>query len=86
MSTPSPSRLAPIGRPRNWPETREEYQERLRKTATHLFRLRYFGDEESWGFAFYTYSDDRYQLSIFPSGDFLGPPRRCLRGLGEAYL
>jgi hypothetical protein len=40
--------------PPGWPETREEYTERLRNTPTHLCRLRYFGDEERWGFAFYT--------------------------------
>src|SRR5829696_7395763 len=63
----------------NWPppggpETREQYLERLRTTPTHLCRLRYFGDEERWGFGFYTYSHERYELSIFPDGDFLGSP------------
>ncbi|HEY3079142.1 MAG TPA: hypothetical protein VGM69_04485 [Chloroflexota bacterium] len=48
--------------------------ERLRNTPTHLCRLRYFGDEERWGFAFYTYSNERYELAVFPSGEFLGPP------------
>ena len=41
--------------PKDWPETREEYIERLRNTPTHLCRLRYFGQDE-WGFAFYAYS------------------------------
>ena len=63
----------------NWPppggpETQEEYLERLRNTPIHLCRLRYFGDEEGWGFAFYTYSGERYETSIFPSGEFTGPP------------
>jgi hypothetical protein len=31
--------------PKDWPETREEYLERLRNTPVHLCRLRYFGDE-----------------------------------------
>jgi hypothetical protein len=60
--------------PADWPETRDEYMERLRNTPTHLCRLRYFGDEERWGFAFYTYSNERYELAVFPSGEFLGPP------------
>ncbi|HEV8638652.1 MAG TPA: hypothetical protein VG370_30945 [Chloroflexota bacterium] len=60
--------------PPDWPETRDEYKERLRNTPTHLCRLRYFGDEERWGFAFYTYSNERYELAMFPSGEFLGPP------------
>ena len=59
--------------------------EHLRHTPTHLCRLRYFGDEERWGFAFYTYSGERYELSVFPSGEFLGPPEEAFRVLAEAY-
>ena len=59
--------------PKDWPETREEYIERLRKTPTHLCRLRYFGNDR-WGFAFYTYSNEKYELSVFPNGEFLGKP------------
>jgi hypothetical protein len=36
--------------------------------------LRYFGNEGGWGFAFYTYSNERYELAVFPSGEFFGPP------------
>jgi len=60
--------------------------ERLRNTPTHLCRLRYFGDEEAWGFAFYTYSNDRYELSIFPSGGFYGPPEEAFHVSAEVYL
>ncbi|MEM7111147.1 MAG: hypothetical protein AAF614_01855 [Chloroflexota bacterium] len=59
--------------PADWPETREEYIERLRNTPTHLCRLRYFGDD-TWGFAFYTYSNEKYELAVFPNGDFFGIP------------
>jgi hypothetical protein len=72
--------------PPDWPESREEMIERLRNTPTHLCRLRYFGDEERWGFAFYTYSGERYELSVFPSGEFLGPPEEAFRVSAEAYL
>ena len=72
--------------PANWPETREEYLERLRNTPIHLCRLRYFGDEERWGFAFYTYSNERYELSIFPSGEFLGPPEDAFQVSAQMYL
>lgn len=65
--------------PADWRETREEYLERLRNTPTHLCRLRYFGGEERWGFAFYTYSNERYELSVFPSGEFHGPPEEALQ-------
>ena len=81
-----PEPLGPGWPPPDWPETREEYQERLRKTPTHLCRLRYFGDEERWGFAFYTYSNERYELSVFPSGEFLGPPEDALHASAEVYL
>jgi len=59
--------------PKDWHEQRDEYIERLRKTPTHLCRLRYFGNDK-WGFAFYTYSNDKYELSVFPNGEFLGIP------------
>ena len=72
-----PEPPGPNWSPRGWPETREEYLERLRNTPIHLCRLRYFGDEERWGFAFYTYSKERYELSVFPSGEFLGPPEEA---------
>ena len=81
-----PEPLTPAWPPPDWPETREEYQERLRNTPTHLCRLRYFGDEERWGFAFYTYSNERYELSVFPSGEFLGPPEEAFRVAAGVYL
>src|SRR5262245_11957441 len=46
-----PEPLGPNWPPPDWPETREEHLERLRNTPTYLCRLRYFGDEERWGFA-----------------------------------
>ena len=72
--------------PGDWPETREEYLERLRSTPTKLCRLRYFGGEDRWGFAFYTYSNERYELSVFPSGGFLGPPEEAFGVAAGAYL
>ena len=59
--------------PPNWPESTEKYMERLRNTPTHLCRLRYFGGDK-WGFAFYTYSNEKYELSVFPDGNFFGIP------------
>jgi hypothetical protein len=78
--------IGPNWPPADWPETREEYLERLRNTPTHLCRLRYFGDEERWGFAFYTYSHERYELAIFPSGEFLGPPEDAFQVAAQLYL
>lgn len=71
--------------PPDWPETHEEYIERLRNTPTHLCRLRYFGDDR-WGFGFYAYSSDKYELSIYPSGDFFGTPEEAFDTSASVYL
>jgi hypothetical protein len=60
--------------------------ERLRNAPTHLYRLCYFGNEERWGFAFYTYSNEKYELSIFPSGDFFGSPEEAFETAVGVYL
>ena len=65
--------------PAEGPESREEHLERLRNTPVHLFRLRYFGDEERWGLAFYSYAHDKYELSVFPTGEFWGTPEVALQ-------
>ncbi len=81
-----PPEPGPNWPPESWGETREQYLERLRNTPTHLCRLRYFGKEDGWGFAFYTYSHERYELSVFPSGEFFGPPEEAFRVSAECYL
>lgn len=81
-----PEPTGPDWPPPDWPETREADEERLRETPVHLCRLRYFGDEERWGFAFYTYSNERYELSVFSTGEFLGPPDDAFRVAGAVYL
>ena len=62
--------------PPDWPETKEEYLERMRSTPVHLCRLRYFGNDR-WGFAFYTYSNEKYELSVYPNGQFIGTPEEA---------
>jgi hypothetical protein len=81
-----PEPLGPDWPPADWPESREEYQDRLRNTPIHLCRLRYFGDEERWGFGFYSYASDRYELSMFPTGEFYGRPEDALEVSAEMYL
>ena len=71
--------------PPDWPETRDEFIARMRSTPTHLCRLRYFGDDR-WGFAFFAYSSEKYELSIFPSGEFLGTPEDAFFVSAQAYL
>ena len=58
-------------------ESRQEHIERLRDTPTHLCRLRYFGDENRWSMAFYTYSHERYEPCIFDSGSWEGTPEEA---------
>lgn len=57
--------------------TRGERIEFLRKVPTHLCRLRYSGDIEKCAMAFYTYSNNKYEPSIFNNGTFLGTPEEA---------
>jgi hypothetical protein len=66
-------------------ETREQYRERMSKEPLHLCRIRYFGDEDSWGVAFYTYSHDRYEPSFFENGSDHGTPEEGF-DVGAIYL
>ena len=58
-------------------ESREEYIERLRNNPFHLCRLRYFGNEDRWSMAFYTYSHDKYEPCVFDNGSFHGTPEEA---------
>jgi hypothetical protein len=71
--------------PPDFPESREECLERMRNFPMHLCRLRYFGNMESWGFAFYTYSNEKYELSVLPDGSFYGSPESAFAA-GAMYL
>jgi hypothetical protein len=71
--------------PLDWPETKEEYLDRMRNTPVHLCRLRYFGNDK-WGFAFYTYSHEKYELSVYPSGQFIGTPEEAFLLSAMVYL
>jgi|SRR3989338_2993801 len=50
----------------------------------HLCRLRYF-DDDNWGFAFYTYSHEKYELSVYANGKFTGKPEDAFL-LSAVYL
>lgn len=54
--------------------TLEEFLDRQRSIPTHLCRLRYFGNENAWAWAFYAYSTEQYKLSMFSNGTFYGTP------------
>ncbi len=71
--------------PSDYRETREEHIERLRNIPTHLCRLRYFGDEDRWTMAFYTYSNDKYEPCVFNNGTFHGTPEEAFE-TSSVYL
>ena len=75
---PSPSQLKITG------ETKEQFIERLRSFPTHLGRLRYFGGDR-WSYAFYMYSNERYEPTVFHSGDWFGTPEEAF-DIGASYL
>lgn len=70
----------------HFPETREEHIERMRNTPIHLFRLRYYGDEDEWGLAFYSYAHNKYETSVFPNGAFFGTPELALETSAGFHL
>ncbi len=77
--------LAPDFPPPDFPETREECLERMRNNPIHLCRLRYFGDEDSWSFAFYTYSNEKYEPCFLDNGTFYGTPEEAFKS-AAVYL
>ena len=66
-----PSELRMLG------ETRDEYLERRRNVPLHLCRLRYFGEENRWSMAFYTYSHETYEPCVFDTGSDHGTPEEA---------
>ena len=68
---PSPALLRALG------ESQKQYMERLRSAPLHLCRLRYFGNEEKWSMAFYTYSHEKYEPCVFDTGSFHGTPEEA---------
>ena len=64
----------------------EEEIERLKQTPTKLCRLAWSGNPDTWAFAFYKYSDERYELSITLDGSFAGSPESCFDTATQAYL
>ena len=68
------------------PDASEEEQERIQQTPTKLCRLTWMGDLDSWEFAFYKYSDERYEPSISLDGSFGGSPEACFDTAAQVYL
>lgn len=51
-----------------------------------LFRLRYLGSPDDWGFAVYLASKDGYEDSFLPRGSFSGAPEEALDCACGLYL
>ena len=70
---------------KDWPETKEQFRERLRNTPIHLCRLRHFRDDK-WGLAFFVYSSEKYETSVYRSGEFEGTPEEAVELAGGFHL
>lgn len=79
---PPPSDWPPPG----FPESREEYMERMRQTPWHLYRIKYLGNMEKWELAFYSYSQNRYEESMLENGGFYTSPEEALEAAAEFHL
>lgn len=58
-------------------ETRDQWIDRLRNTPRHLCRIRYFGNEDRWSFAYYTYAHEKYEPSFLINGENQGTPEEA---------
>jgi hypothetical protein len=67
----------PRGSPPPRGETRDHWLDRIRNTPLHLCRIRYFGNEDRWSFAGYTYAHEMYQPSFLITGEDHGTPEEA---------
>ena len=58
-------------------ERRDQWIERLRNTPMYLCRIRYFGNEDRWSFAWYTYAHEKYEPGFLITGDDHGTPEEA---------
>jgi hypothetical protein len=56
----------------------------LQNTPLHLCRLRYF-DTDKWGFSWYNYSNEKYELATYPDGEFFGKPEDAFLASATFY-
>jgi hypothetical protein len=68
------------------PGTTPEERARIEATPTHLCRLGYTGRANLWAFAFFKYSDEKYEPSFLPSGASVGAPEEAFDCAARVYL
>ncbi len=69
----------PRGGATPWGEPLDQWIERLRSTPTHLCRIRYFGSDDRWSFAWYTYAHEKYEPGFLITGEDHGTPEEHSR-------
>lgn len=65
-------------------ESLDEHLARLREIPTRLCRLRYFAGHGLWSVALYSYSGERFEPCILPTGEYCGSPEECF-ALGASF-
>ncbi len=68
------------------PGTTPEERAQIEATPTHLCRLGYLGRADLWAFAFFKYSDEKYEPSFLPSGECAGTPEEAFDCAARVYL
>ncbi|MBI5059963.1 hypothetical protein HZB60_09335 [candidate division KSB1 bacterium] len=63
-----------------------DVQDPTEEVPTHLCRLGYLGNMEEWQFAFYKYSDEKYEISMDMEGNWLVCPETALDISAGVYL
>ncbi len=63
-----------------------EERARIEATPKHLCRLGYMGRADIWAFAFFKYSDEKYEPSLLPSGASVGTPEEAFDCAAQVYL
>ena len=68
------------------PGTTLEQKARMDANPTHLCRLGYLHDPDLWEYAFYKYSDEKYEPSVVASGSFQATPEEAFDCSAGVYL
>jgi hypothetical protein len=68
------------------PGTTPEEKAQIDATPTHLCRLGCLGNPDVWEYAFYKYSDDKYEASVVASGSFQATPEDAFDCSAMVYL